>query len=129
MSVALKHCVGEVCIPSSYNRQLRPLQNMTNNILVGFNKLQILKVDDYNCQIHLTFELSLKWVEPRLIGPYNVPDYLPLDESYMKILWLPDLYIDNIKSIEKHSLLNEFESLSYVGNNALIYYVQLQGKN
>ena len=123
---ALKYCSGEVCIPSNYNRLQMPLTNDTNNVTVAFNGLQILKVDDYDCQIHLTFELALKWMEPRIIGPFRVPNHILLDESYLKQLWLPDLYIHNVKNIKKHSLLSDFENLSYIGNNTLLYFVQLE---
>ena len=44
----------------------------------------------------------------------------------MKNLWLPDIYIDNMKSIKKHYFIYDFEELAYVGNNTLMYSVQLE---
>ena len=44
----------------------------------------------------------------------------------MKNLWLPDIYIDNMKNIKKNYFIYDFEELAYVGNNTLMYSVQLE---
>ena len=62
---AKNHCSGEICIPSSYNSLDTPLQNQTNNVKVSIPFLQILKVNDFDCTIKMSFWISVEWMEPR----------------------------------------------------------------
>ena len=62
---AKNHCSGEICIPSSYNSLDTPLQNQTNNVKVSIPFLQILKVNDFDCTIKMSFWISVEWIEPR----------------------------------------------------------------
>ena len=62
---AKNHCSGEICIPSSYNSLDTPLQNQTNNVKISIPFLQILKVNDFDCTIKMSFWISVEWMEPR----------------------------------------------------------------
>ena len=39
-------CIGNVCIPNTYDKTVLPLQNEINDVKVDFKGIRILKVDD-----------------------------------------------------------------------------------
>ena len=92
--------------------------NETNEVRVDFSSVKILKVDDLECKITLSFALYLTWREPRLIIPKEVAPYVALDKSFFNQLWKPDVYIFNLQSIKKQALFYDFEGL-YLVNNTL----------
>ena len=50
------------------------------------------------------------WDEPRLVSLKELSqeeqdEYLPIDLGFLDLLWLPDLYPYNMKSVKKHELV------------------------
>ena len=82
---AKNHCSGEICIPSSYNSLDTPLQNQTNNVKVSIPFLQILKVNDFDCTIKMSFWISVEWIEPRWESSqlYSIDVYLKKLDIYI----------------------------------------------
>ena len=112
--IALEHCTRDICIPSYYDKLVPPILNDTNVINVWFNDIKILKIDDYDCAITLKIELGLYWIEPRLKAPSSVPYMIPLDQSFLNLLWIPDIYIDDVKKITKHHLNSDYEAIGEI---------------
>ena len=54
-----------------------------------------------------------------------MPEFIALDKMFMKMLWVPDVYIFDLKSIRKHSLIHEFDGLYYI-NKTILYNVELE---
>ena len=109
-------CSGPVCIPSDYNK-LEPPTKYENRIYIWFPYVEVQKVDEDSGTITLTMKLATSWEEPRLNASWNKYLYYnknygtPLDEAFTEKLWMPDLFIHNIRKIENFRLNNEFESL------------------
>ena len=76
--LALGKCIEDICIPSDYNRRIRPLLNETNDVQVDLTNIKILNINDFDCSITLSIWLYLKWIDPRLIVPEEVPDFIAL---------------------------------------------------
>ena len=86
----------------------------------------------------MSFKYGLIWIEPRLLitTTYelsNIPDQLseviPLQKSFINLLWIPDTYFHNLKNIKKHSVIQESEALFLTGINkksALLYSLELE---
>ena len=57
---AFKICTaeGNLCIPSGYNKLIRPHLNQTTEIGIDINDLKILKINDYDCTITLSLTLG-----------------------------------------------------------------------
>ena len=55
----------EICIPSDYDKNIRPKINEENLIIVNFGQLEILQVDDRQYTINLNFNLFLAWFDSR----------------------------------------------------------------
>ena len=63
---AEEECIGHICIPDSYDKTKLPLQNETNYVKVDFKGIRILKVDDEDFTITLSFLLYMQWIDARL---------------------------------------------------------------
>ena len=128
-SISNLTCVEEICIPADYNGMTRPLLNTTNDILVDISKLQILRVDDYDCTITLWLWFYLTWAEPRLIIPPKVPPYVSLDKSFFDELWKPDVYFFNMKETTmKHAFFYESDSFYLINENDVTRKIRYSGE-
>ena len=76
----------------SHSHLITPLINGSNTVQVEIYDLQILKVNDIDNTIDLSFILYLEWIDPRL-NSNHVSKYIPIDKSLKKLLWLPDITI------------------------------------
>ena len=82
-------------------------------VVVQFNYLDVLEVDDIRFTITLKMDLDVRWTEPRLIGPVaKEGNKIPLNLKLMEYLWLPDLDILNV------DVLHSFDLLTSMAGNA-----------
>ena len=120
-------CSGEICIPSDYNKLRLPVANATNNITISIFDLKVLKIDDNDCIIKTSFWIRITWLEPRLIvkssakfkNAITQDYYSKLDESFHKYLWLPDIFIWNLETIDLRGFLNNEREIVYFPNGTL----------
>ena len=105
-----ERCAGNVCIPSSYNQWEKPLVSEGSVIEIGVDIeiLQIIEIDDLDFSITLVMYLNLYWNEPRILNNQTDGIFRPVDLSLLKDLWVPDIYIYNLKSISKQSIFTDF---------------------
>ena len=110
-------CSGPVCIPSDYNKLDLPSTKDPNIIYIWFPSVEVQKVDEDSGTITVTVTLDTSWYEPRFNASWHMyTDYkknygTPLDEAFTEKLWMPDLFIHNIRKIYNFRLNNVFESL------------------
>ena len=126
-----ENCFKAICIPSEYDKTAQPIieyeqtyeVNFTNIILVDFENILILRINEKESTITLKLSFSLWWVEPRLT---KLPEatqkekddlidagyYLP--KEFTNDLWLPDAYIENVTKINKFNLIREYQALYYL---------------
>ena len=100
-------CIGNVCIPDGYDKTILPLQNETNHVKVDFKNIRILKVNDEEFTITLSYHLYMHWIDARLNVESHSEDVLyrnttftPLNSIVMDKIWLPDPYIFDVKNIK-----------------------------
>ena len=100
-------CIGHVCIPDSYDKAILPLQNETNHIKVDFKGIRILKVDDEEFTITLSFIFYIHWIDARLNVKSHSEDILYRNKTFnhlnkvvMDKIWLPDPYIFDLQNIK-----------------------------
>ena len=104
---AKEECFGNVCIPNSYDKTVLPLQNEINDVKVDFKGIRILKVDDEEFTITLSFLLYMNWIDTRLNVKNNSEDvvyqnktFTYLNKAVMDKIWLPDPYIFNLQNMK-----------------------------
>ena len=64
-----------VCIPSEYNKLVRPPpKNKTNDVFVEFKKIQISNINENENTITLKLTITMSWLEPRLFISANATE-------------------------------------------------------
>ena len=104
-------CAESYCLPATYDKLEVPFdENGLVKVSVDFDTLQILEVDDIKFTVMFSMYFGVRWKEPRLVGP--TPDdenyYQPIDTGFIKNLWVPDVYLWYLKSIEVLDFLIPF---------------------
>ena len=87
----------------------------------------------------MSFKYGLIWIEPRLLitvsydlstnKPDQLSETIPLQKSFINLLWIPDTYFHNLKNIKRHSVIQDSEALFLTGINkksALLYSLELE---
>ena len=71
---------------------------------------QFTAVDDRNFRVDFVTYMSMLWEEPRIVytGNASVPKTVSLGLDMAQHIWLPDIYIYNLKSVKMTSILREF---------------------
>ena len=106
-------CSGNFCIPKNYNRFALPNSESTQDVLnirIDFDITDILEVDDKDFSVTFKAYLGVYWEDPRLTDTLEENDgFISVDHSMLSKIWVPDIYIYNLKSIEVLSILRRFE--------------------
>lgn len=109
-----KKCSYDYCLPIDYNKLEAPFKGMGPlEVEVTLEVLQILEVDETRFTVSLLMDLHVSWEEFRITGP--TPDdpsrLLLIDIRFVQSLWLPDIYIYNMKEIVPSKF-----NIPYAGN-------------
>ena len=103
-------CIGHVCIPEGYNKNIVPFQNQTNHVTLDFRAMNILKVNDEEFTITLNIWHSMYWEDPRLTVRTHSEDLhfkddsgtheaTPLNIEIIDLIWFPKPLVHNLRSI------------------------------
>ena len=104
-------CSGNICIPENYNHLVLPTHKSTNEVLnvrIDFDIIDFLKIDDKDFSVTFSTYLNVYWEDPRLTNHSGVnkdDGFLSLDTSILSCMWVPDIYMYNLKSIEVLSVM------------------------
>ena len=101
------HFEVSICIPENYNKLEKPFEKTT--VTMSIVDMKVLDVNDSENTITMYFNMYFAWREPRLGAPPVVDDYFPLNHSFLELLWLPDIFIYNLKSIKKHTFIHDVD--------------------
>ena len=105
-------CSRQFCLPKGYDRiQLPPTPNSEPlDVEIEFDIVQFTAVDDRNFRVDFVTYMSMLWEEPRIVytGNSSVPKTVSLGLDMAQHIWLPDIYIYNLKSVTMTSILREF---------------------
>ena len=94
-----------VCLPKGYNK-LMPPEN-TTLVNVSFRVEHIEAIHDSRNEIDLMAILGLSWKEDRFnTSSNNGNQHIPLNIHWLDWVWVPDLYIYQMRSIKTLELLN-----------------------
>jgi hypothetical protein len=104
-------CAGQVFLPSNYSRLIGPYNASSSiNIKVDLDVLQILEVNDQLFTVSLNMYFGVQWQDTRILSPpTDNPNILAL--SFMDHLWVPDVYIYNLKSTQTLNIISEFAGI------------------
>ena len=118
-------CAKEFCLPSDYNRLIKPFPNQPVDIKCDLDILQILEINDGKFYVTFSMYFGVQWEEPRLIQSEEEKTkenpYVPIDLSLFEQLWVPDIYIYDLKSIRSYKIFTDFAGLWVVNGNQILY--------
>ena len=118
-------CFGQYCLPPDYDRFAMPRVS-TNigktesavNISLDFD-VRVYEVDDIKFTIFLTMYFGVRWNEPRIlkknVSESNKSTIDRIRQEMIDYLWLPSIYVLNLKSYKVLDIFSEFSgSFDYV---------------
>ena len=129
-------CFEEYCLELGYDKLQRPrhADGRPLNIGVGIEGIRIIDMDDKAFSVSLQMYLGIRWTEPRLSGPfktfydyydeyeYENSTFFAMDTKFIRHLWVPDLYVFNMKYGSR--TLKDFDGRLFVFNGNEIFYRQ-----
>ena len=115
-------CSSSVCIPSTYNKMDTPNANSMSPIKVG---VSLLLLDIYNIDYHdftmdLNLYMSFSWIDDRV----SINNTDSVDVNFSHNLWVPDIYIHDLKTLQTRKTITPEEGLSIKredGNTKVTY--------
>lgn len=122
-SASLK-CSQEVCLPANYSKLELPSE--TNNLVgVSFDIDEVLKIEDSSNSITFSIFLNVEWNENRLIfSPKFGKGHnglVPISFDYVKDLWLPNIFIYNLRSFEVMEVFRRLSGLWIDSDKNVLY--------
>lgn len=102
---SLTSCAGKVCVPKDYDKFEMP----KNHVQVGVDIeiIEILEIDDRDFTVSFYMYFSVAWNDQRLMN--NASDRtVSIETTFLHQLWVPDIYIYNVKSFYNARVIREF---------------------
>ena len=100
------------CLPKEYNKNEMPKSNGTLDVQVKMRLENIISVDDNKFTIYFLTFIELYWEDPRINYIHNKTtatlEDIPLNWEWASRLWIPDVYVWNMKSVKNPKLVEEF---------------------
>jgi len=113
-----------VCIKDGYDTFRMPFPDKPNKISVILGVDSVIGVDEKDFSFTFAGYLNLEWNEPRLEIRNNNQDntgMMPVEAGIMKELWMPNLFIYNLKTLDVIEVLSTMSGV-WINNNKDILY-------
>lgn len=116
--------IDGVCLPDGYSRLHRPSTAEADVIKVSLDIADILEIDDRQNTVTFETYFNLEWQEKRLnvtpeLGASGT--FVPVNVELVKELWLPNIYIYNMKSFRTLEVLAPMSGLWIKRDKAVLY--------
>lgn len=126
------------CLPKDYSKFELPMKTGVNEISVSIHIDEVLRINDKDYSITFACYFNVKWPDKRIrldqdfgqeqAGPgvnvTNNPNILvPMSLEMVKDLWLPNIFIYNIKTYKVIDVLNKLAGL-WIGTDKSVMYSQ-----
>jgi len=120
---------NSICIPKNYSKFDLP-NEITTTVNVGIDIKDIPKISDKDFSVTLNAFFVVRWMEDRLHidqarmeNTWMENDWIPVDVSFIKEVWLPDTEILNLKEFKTLRVLSNLEGLWLNKNYEIMYAV------
>ena len=127
------------CLPEEYSKFELPMKVGVNNIGVSIHIDEVLRINDKDYSITFSCYFNVKWPESRIrlrqdfgveqakslgtnVNITNNPDIMvPMNLEMVNHLWLPNIFIYNLKTYKVMDVLNKLAGLWVGGDYAVTY--------
>jgi hypothetical protein len=128
------------CLPHDYSKFDLPIKKGVNVISVSIDIDEVLRINDKDYSITFAAYFNVKWQDPRIhlesdfgleqAGPdvnvTNNPNILvPTNLEFVKDLWVPNIFIYNLKTYKVMDVLNKLAGL-WIGADFSVLYSQVR---
>lgn len=118
-----------ICLLDNYSKFELPITEGVNEIFVSIDIDEVLRINDKDYSITFATYFNVEWKERRLFvdeEKYNNqsdPELVPMNLEFVKDLWLPNIFIYNLKTYKVIDVLSKLAGL-WINTNKLILYSQ-----
>ncbi|XP_023344754.1 glycine receptor subunit alpha-1 [Eurytemora carolleeae] len=119
-----------ICLPRGYNKFDLPYNNQVNVIDIGIDITDVLRINDKEYSVEFSCYFNVMWKEPRLHIPEQLLEELnmknsdamfPVNVELVNLLWLPNVYIYNLKTFKVVEVLSKHAGLWITRNKEVMY--------
>jgi len=124
----IKDISKSLCLPENYEKNELPFQEKPNLVWISIGIDDILRIDDDTKTITFSTFFNVEWEERRLsLQPdFNNSEeivYVPVNLEIIKDLWVPNVFIYNLKTYKIIEVLNRLEGV-WIGTEKNVLYSQ-----
>jgi len=119
-----------LCLPQDYNKFDLPYASKPNMIDIGIDITDVLRINDKEYGVEFSSYFNVMWSEPRL----HIPDrylkeineerketMIPVNLELVNLLWLPNIFIYNLKTFKVVEVLSKHAGLWITKDNEIMY--------
>ncbi len=116
-------CVSGYCLPANYQKLELPVVDAATTVQVETDIMDVLQINDKEFSVTLTMYFAVRWHEPRMITNNTVTEgeWTPIDMQFLNHLWVPNIYIYDLKAFNALSVLKKLAGVWIVGGKEIYY--------
>jgi len=119
----------QICLLDNYSKFELPITEGVNKIYVSIDIDEVLRINDKDYSITFATYFNVEWserrlfVDPELEAQYNntEPMMVPMNLEFVKDLWLPNIFIYNLKTYKVIDVLSKLAGLWIYSNRVILY--------
>ena len=126
--------IQSICLPDNYSKFELPYTEQTNNIGISIDIDEVLRINDATYSITFSTYFNVEWNERRLnVGPEfgaslrstnsSDPVMVPMNLEFIKDLWVPNIFIYNLKTYKVINVLSKLAGL-WIDTDKNVLYSQ-----
>jgi len=125
----------QICLPDNYSKFELPIAEGVNKIYISIDIDEVLRINDKDYSITFATYFNVEWYERRLKvvkeleaqnnksvdGEPSEAVLVPMNLEFVKDLWLPNIFIYNIKSYKVIDVLSKLAGLWIDSQKKVLY--------
>ena len=103
-----------ICLPNDYSKYTLPDEKSPNKIGVSLDISELLEINEVDQSVKLALFFNLDWTENRLmVGSKTETSTTlsPVRESLLEALWVPNVFIYNLKAFRNLETISALKGL------------------
>jgi len=124
----------QICLPDNYSKFELPIAEGVNKIYISIDIDEVLRINDKDYSITFATYFNVEWYEHRLKVAKELEEknnlskeagedaiLVPMNLEFVKDLWLPNIFIYNIKSYKVIDVLSKLAGLWIDADTKVLY--------
>lgn len=118
-----RKCTAAQCLGGDYDKMALPYKDKPVQVHTTFELRDVINIDDDKFTITFSMYFGVRWREPRLRNYDNttIPSWLAIDLDFINNLWLPNVFIYDLKEFKTIYVLHKLAALFVVKEGEIFY--------